>query len=165
MFESEAPCDPDQFQCKSGRCIRRSCVCDGENDCGDKSDERDCPVNQPEPTSTTTQATTMKSEVVETKKASVCQEFEFECARKAYPPTCIAKSNVCDGVPHCSDGSDEANCVAGHSACLWNLFRCADGNCIKPEYVCDRDGDCADGSDELDCHLPKNQTGKKFYTK
>ena len=135
-------------------------MCDGDNDCDDESDESDCPVNQPEPTWTTTQATTMKSEVVEAKKASVCREFEFECVRKLYGPDCIAKSSVCDGEADCLGGSDEANCVAGHLACLRGLFRCASGDCIKPELVCDGERHCDDGTDEEDCHLPRNQTSK-----
>lgn len=32
-------CNSDQFRCDDGRCIPTSWICDGDNDCGDMSDE------------------------------------------------------------------------------------------------------------------------------
>lgn len=37
-----AQCTPDQFRCKSGRCVTRAWRCDGDDDCADNSDEENC---------------------------------------------------------------------------------------------------------------------------
>ena len=35
-------CYFDQFTCDNGRCVSESWKCDGDNDCGDNSDEEYC---------------------------------------------------------------------------------------------------------------------------
>ena len=39
IFSEPLPCERNEFQCRNYRCIRASFYCDGEDDCGDKSDE------------------------------------------------------------------------------------------------------------------------------
>merc|ERR1712223_1676592 len=40
----EVMCESGEFRCSHGKkCIRNSWKCDGDNDCGDNSDERNCP--------------------------------------------------------------------------------------------------------------------------
>ena len=38
-----ASCRDDQFTCQSGQCISRLGRCDGQRNCGDGSDEFNCP--------------------------------------------------------------------------------------------------------------------------
>lgn len=35
-------CDSHEFQCKRGNCINAAWTCDGDDDCGDSSDEENC---------------------------------------------------------------------------------------------------------------------------
>ena len=35
-------CESDEWACSNAKCIRSSWKCDGEDDCGDNSDEKDC---------------------------------------------------------------------------------------------------------------------------
>ncbi|GJQ84036.1 hypothetical protein Trydic_g10500 [Trypoxylus dichotomus] len=68
-------------------------------------------ASQPKTTPTTTTTTTKRKEPLDptpnTKPTveSTCSRFQFECRSNS---ECIAIYNACDGIPQCSDGSDEA---------------------------------------------------------
>ncbi|CAJ0954905.1 unnamed protein product, partial [Mesorhabditis belari] len=79
---------------------------------------------------------------------SECPDGHFVCG--GVDAKCITRLYVCDGVNHCSNGADEANCPP--RICLPGQFQCHDNKrCVGAHALCDGRADCEDDSDETFC--------------
>ncbi|XP_058038766.1 SCO-spondin-like [Ahaetulla prasina] len=131
------PCGRYEFHCHSGECQPRGWVCDNEADCLDGSDELHC--------------------------NRTCELDQFPCAHGA---ECIHYQQLCDGVPHCQDQSDESidTCGSTQIPPCPGFFICNDRLCINVSRVCDGSPDCSQGEDELACEIPVAPPGGRNQT-
>lgn len=42
ILDTQFQCQPNEFQCDNKKCVLKVWRCDGDNDCGDSSDEKSC---------------------------------------------------------------------------------------------------------------------------
>ncbi|VDN38802.1 unnamed protein product [Gongylonema pulchrum] len=122
-------CDRETaFTCKNRKCIRRSLVCDGVDDCGDKSDEANCDC----------------SEMRQRKDTMQCKVYARGGTLK-----CIPLARRCDGYEDCPDGEDEKDCERCRNP---NAIYCEPSKtCLPSTKRCDGIIDCANGKDERRC--------------
>ena len=75
---TEGGCPESFFKCNDGKCISSSWKCDGEKDCSDGEDEKEC---------------------------TECNGTAWFCGLKS--KKCLSINDVCDGYSDCSEGTDE----------------------------------------------------------
>ncbi|XP_023673966.2 MAM and LDL-receptor class A domain-containing protein 1 isoform X1 [Paramormyrops kingsleyae] len=134
MTAEPSACGSHLFQCQSVfQCIPRSWLCDGEQDCADRSDEEGCPPRVP--------GTVPPQEL--------CGPGQFQCADGG----CIPSLLRCDWVPDCRHGEDEFSCPLRR--CPADSLLCEDtADCLPPWRLCDGTPDCpAFQPDESSCHI------------
>ncbi|XP_078282958.1 sortilin-related receptor isoform X2 [Rhinoraja longicauda] len=131
----EHNCTPSQYECSNGKCISSIWKCDHDDDCGDYSDETDCPTG-------------------------LCDlKSQFKCRSSGI---CIPAAYVCDREDDCGDNSDEEHCT--FNTCTTDEFTCANGLCIRNSWICDGDNDCRDWSDEANCTSNKQSCDPLDFT-
>lgn len=78
---------------------------------------------------------------------SNCTDKSFRCSDGG----CVPFQLTCDGVTHCSDGSDEEAGYCGHRTCPLGWFQCLNKRCIPQNNTCNTVDNCGDSSDETNC--------------
>uniref|UniRef100_A0A8C5IGC5 EGF-like domain-containing protein n=1 Tax=Junco hyemalis TaxID=40217 RepID=A0A8C5IGC5_JUNHY len=163
LGSSSMTCGVDEFRCKdSGRCIPARWKCDGEDDCGDGSDEPKEECGEWRPWG---QASGIcKPELLH---AWICPKhpgaisMKFQCPpnrpfRCKNDRVCLWIGRQCDGIDNCGDNTDEKDCespTAKPKSCSQdkNEFLCGNKKCISANLRCNFFDDCGDGSDEESC--------------
>uniref|UniRef100_A0A8C6T6Z8 Low density lipoprotein receptor-related protein 3 n=1 Tax=Neogobius melanostomus TaxID=47308 RepID=A0A8C6T6Z8_9GOBI len=87
----QSSCQSDEFLCGNGKCLPRSWRCNGQDECGDATDERSC---SPPPTQS---------------QFGLCPFNSVPCTQ-AQSTRCLAASVRCNGIRNCPDGTDELGC-------------------------------------------------------
>ncbi|XP_070205915.1 G-protein coupled receptor GRL101-like [Littorina saxatilis] len=150
------------------RCVPLSALCDGQQDCLDRSDEDQCHFNvkrtiRPPPSPALVNFIPLSStrkdqfpflitplpQSVDANSSSLpCPETHFQCADDGY---CLPLFLLCNGVNDCPGREDEAGC--GRVSCR-GLYRCRGSSvCLHPTHVCDGVDQCPQDDDELFCAI------------
>ncbi|XP_068434980.1 low-density lipoprotein receptor-related protein 3 isoform X2 [Clinocottus analis] len=108
----QSSCQSDEFLCGNGKCLPRSWKCNGQDECGDATDERSC---SPPPTEA---------------RPGLCPLGSLVCT-EAQSTRCLPAALRCNGVRDCADGTDELGCP--DTACgkrLGNFY----GSFASPDF-------------------------------
>ncbi|CAH1781236.1 unnamed protein product [Owenia fusiformis] len=110
LCEVELKCTSFEFTCGNGSCIDAELHCNGDDDCGDDSDEVNCTTPTTEPSSTDIPMLpniVLYDDMDQEELEPACNNGSFSCDNDT---KCIDPEWQCDELFDCDDKTDEANC-------------------------------------------------------
>ncbi|KAK6169772.1 hypothetical protein SNE40_020761 [Patella caerulea] len=148
-------CEQSEFKCANNRCINTTLMCDGIDDCGDKSDEHCFPGL----------LSCRKSDFLCNNHYCIAGNLICDGHDDCYDNSdenpdkccynngtlqckygeCYQENDRCDGFKECSNGADERGC----KTCKPGNFHCSNDVCISNTSRCDGFRHCV--SDEVNC--------------
>ncbi|KAK2827236.1 hypothetical protein Q7C36_018162 [Tachysurus vachellii] len=159
-FEAFIPFDrcSEKFHCENDACVSPKLRCDGYDDCGDMSDEKNCVCDESQirckngvckPKYWHCDGVNDCGDNTDEENCGYCKAGEEACRNGR----CISEQKKCDGHNDCEDGTDESMCTKSIVlTCSEFTFKCKNNMCIsKQNPECDGHIDCEDGSDEEGC--------------
>lgn len=155
-------CEDDHFHCSNGKCILKTWLCNGWDECGDSSDEQNCTVACKTGYSHCSSNSSLCYDFIHGRCNGIldCPGGEDEqacaltCGNQLPCRTrggCYRSAQRCDGVNDCPDGSDEEGCDAALCGPHRDGFLCRNRHCVTASARCDGIKDCGDFSDEETC--------------
>ena len=123
-------------RCFNNVCIDQKWVCDGQNDCGDYSDEMTCPCSG---SKTRFQCHSVKkcisilnrcngkNDCGDMSDEKNCHPCETYTCNMAGVKTCVPPQKICDGRNDCDDWEDEKQC---------NISECSDAKLNQCSQLC-----------------------------
>lgn len=158
LRKSDHSCGQGEYKCMNGLCILTKWKCDNYDDCGDWSDEYNCPIEVTFPNRTSIngqqsgRSINDESGQTESEQSGASGSlgsvpFQKRMGRLGIVPSDVKERRV-------EERRVKERRVKG---CPLDRFDCGNnGQCITKDFICDSDPDCANDHDELDC---PNRTG------
>ncbi|XP_046441338.1 low-density lipoprotein receptor-related protein 12-like isoform X2 [Daphnia pulex] len=155
-------CEDGHFHCANGKCILKSWLCNGWDECGDSSDEQNCTVACKTGYSHCSSNSSLCYDFIHGRCNGILDcpggEDEIACALTCGNQLscrtrggCYRSTQRCDGMNDCPDGSDEDGCDAALCGPHRDGFLCRNRHCVTASARCDGVKDCGDFSDEETC--------------
>merc|ERR1719427_1868889 len=163
-------CGRSEFSCDNKNCVSMELFCNGDNDCGDNSDEAEqiCHRRTEDPLIGSVQCVDGFACGAACLPMSVRCNGTYEYVDESDEQGCSLCTEdtfswVCDQAEDCYDGSDEADCGTKlddeEKPCQPDQFHCYSGECIKLHLACNNHPDCLDASDEGPAQCSTSCTG------
>ena len=152
LIKSDHICGNGEYKCMNGLCILTKWKCDNYDDCGDWSDEYNCPIEVTFPNGTSISGQQSGTSINGQQSGTSINDESGQTgseqlgASRSLGSVVIQKRMGRFGiVPSGVKGRRVKGCPLDRFDCGNN------GQCITKDFICDSDPDCANDHDELDC--------------